>query len=376
MVIGTIAEFIKLAPVIIELQSSGAKVVPIATGQNNIRKSDLYPVVFPDGVEYFVTDRKIKQTPFHFFLWVIECFIKTFFVLKKSFDTEVSKDSIANQNKNCIKRDEVYLLVHGDTVSTFIGAFVGWLIGASVVHIEAGLRSFNLFRPFPEELCRIFVSKFAKVAFCPGQWACENIKNNTKLKHVDVVDTVENTLIDSMRMALSSEVGVSVCKNLPEKYFLFVCHRQENLYDKDFLHKMFLRIAKISDAIQCVAILHEPAEVALRSMGLLEYFENIPNIKIYPRQSYYEFTNILNKASFVVTDGGSNQEECYFLGKACLILRKETERREGLNFNAILSLKDFSIIDDFLASPYRWTQFPVDSKVKPSSIVSNYLMGI
>jgi len=362
VMIGTIAEFIKLAPVILELRAHGANIIPIATGQNDITKSDLYPIVFPEGVEHWITRRPIKQTPFYFALWALECFLKAFFTFRRIFRSQKSDT-------------KAQLLVHGDTVSTFIGGFAGWCAGAEIVHVEAGLRSFNLLRPFPEEFCRVVVSRFARWAFCPGAWACGNLLKSSRSQKIKIIDTLENTLLDGMRMALSKDLNLEVARKLPPRFFLFVCHRQENLLDKAFLQGILERIENKSTQIPCVTIIHKPAEVALASLGLLEKLTKNPNIVALPRQSYFDFTHLLERAEFVITDGGSNQEECYFLGKACLVLRKESERREGLGHNALLSMKDFTVIEEFLADPLRWSRPRVSTDVKPSLTVAQHLLG-
>ncbi|NBW80662.1 UDP-N-acetylglucosamine 2-epimerase [bacterium] len=365
VMIGTIAEFIKLAPVILELRQQGAHIIPIATGQNDITKSDLYPIVFPEGVDHWITRRTIKQTPLFFALWAMECFLKAFFGFYRIFRTSRSNAAITTGNGPAITTDvdpssapdnrpaqsqkhKPKLLVHGDTVSTFIGGFAGWCAGGEIVHVEAGLRSFNLLRPFPEEFCRVVVSRFARWAFCPGDWACGNLLKSGRVGQLKIVNTQENTLLDGMRMALSTQLAPQVSAQLPARFFLFVCHRQENLLDKEFLEGIISRMVQKSSEIPCVTIIHKPAEVALASLGLLEKLTRNPNIIALPRQSYFDFTHLLERAEFVVTDGGSNQEECYFLGKACLVLRKESERREGLGHNALLSMKDFSVAKDWV----------------------------
>lgn len=373
--IGTIAEFIKLAPVILELRAHGANIIPIATGQNDITKSDLYPIVFPSGVDHWITRRPIKQTPVHFALWALECFIKAFFKFTSVFRTEKKKLAALQKSNHPNRNQRAQLLVHGDTVSTFIGGFAGWCAGAEIVHVEAGLRSFNLLRPFPEEFCRVVVSRFARWAFCPGEWACGNLLKSGRHQKIKIIDTLENTLLDGMRMALNKELNPEVAQKLPPRFFLFVCHRQENLLDKSFLQGILERIEKKSAEIPCVTIIHKPAEVALASLGLLEKLTKNANIIALPRQSYFDFTHLLERAEFVITDGGSNQEECYFLGKACLVLRKESERREGLGHNALLSMKDFAIIEDFLADPLRWSRPRVSTDVKPSFTVARHLLG-
>ncbi len=375
--IGTIAEFIKLAPVILELRKQGAHIVPIATGQNDITKSDLYPIVFPNGVEHWITRRAIKQTPLFFALWAMECFLKAFFRFYRIFRTTPHHISTnAEHHIQHSPKQKPKLLVHGDTVSTFIGGFAGWCAGGEIVHVEAGLRSFNLLRPFPEEFCRVVVSRFARWAFCPGEWACGNLLQSARSETTKIINTQENTLLDGMRMALSTQLAPQVAARLPERFFLFVCHRQENLLDKEFLRGILKRIEHKSADIPCVTIIHKPAEVALASLGLLEKLTQNPNIIALPRQSYFDFTHLLERAEFVVTDGGSNQEECYFLGKACLVLRKESERREGLGHNALLSMKDFRIIDDFLREPLRWSRPRVSTDVQPSRTVALHLLGV
>lgn len=367
--VGTVAELIKLAPVILELRRHGREVVPIATGQNDLSQSDLYPLVFPDGADDWVTRKPITQTPFWFALWAARCLIASFAVCRRVFRRHATT---ADGRRPHRRRPRPLLLVHGDTVSTLIGSIAGWFTGADIVHVEAGLRSFNLLRPFPEELCRVGVSRFARWAFCPGAWACGNLRG---YRHLKIVDTQENTLLDSLRLALAHHADDDILSRVPPRFFLFVCHRQENLLDRPFLDGILARVERKAAEIPCVAILHKPAEVALASLGLLDRLTGNPRVFALPRQSYFDFTRLLNAAEFVVTDGGSNQEECFFLGKACLILRRESERREGLGENAILSMKDFSVIDRFLADPSQWNRDGIASEIHPSRTIAEHLLG-
>jgi len=354
--IGTIAELIKLAQVIDRAQKEGLALTPVATGQNNIVSSEWYDLLFPEGVKTWVTKRPIRQTPWHFLLWTFEALWKSVFVLRrlrKTLSPEAGKMKV---------------MVHGDTVSTLIGAIAARLAGAQVLHVEGGLRSFNWLRPFPEEINRVGVSRLASMAFCPGEWACSNLRG---LKSIEVVDTHFNTIIDVMDIAKQKNILPS--ERIPEKYFLFVCHRQENLLDQTFLQQLFERIVRQSELLPCVCILHEPAEESFRKYNLLEKLTSAPQITTLPRQNYFEFTSLLRGAEYVVTDGGSNQEECYFLGKACLILRKETERQEGLGHNALLSKKDFALVDSFLADPFHWSKEAPKPELSPSKIIVDAL---
>ena len=128
--IGTIAELIKTTPVILALRNDGVKVVGIATGQNDLSKSDLFANAFPDGIETQITNGPRNPTPSSLVLWFLRCFVKAPFVLQEVFKAQ--------------KVDQYFLIVHGDTLSTLLGAFGGWLVGAKIVHLEAGLRSFQL----------------------------------------------------------------------------------------------------------------------------------------------------------------------------------------------------------------------------------------
>jgi len=352
--IGTIAELIKTTPVILALRNDGVKVVGVATGQNDLSTSDLFFTAFPEGIENQITSGPGHPTPISLVLWFVRCFAKAPFVFKRVF-----KATTTNQ---------YFLIVHGDTLSTLLGAFAGWLVGGKIVHLEAGLRSFRLLRPFPEEICRRVVTCFTTVAFCPGEWAMSNLIHSKSTKKIN---TEENTLLDAMRLALDVQCLSEIIPT--EKFCLFVLHRQENLLDKSFVRYAVKLIEEMSKKMSCVVVLHEPFREVLKSLNLLERIVQATHVKPIPRQPYISFTHLLAKAEYVITDGGSNQEECYYLGKPCLLLRQETERQEGLGKNVVLSKKEKSTIQDFLIDPTSWKKVPVKSTVFPSKIVAKTL---
>lgn len=356
--VGTIAELIKLAPVVMALRAEGVTVCGIATGQNDLTSSDLYQLVFPEGVAATIVSPPQHSKTVAFFRWAVICSLKAVFVFREVF------------RRHRMRRPR--LIVHGDTVSTFIGAFAGWLAGARIVHVEAGLRSFHLFRPFPEELSRVLVSWFTSWAFCPGQWAVQNLRNSG-IPHV--INTEENTLVDAMRLALAQPFSIKLKQQLQENYFIFVCHRQENLFDTVFLTRLVQYVIEAAESMQCVCIMHRPTEVVFRRLGLLEQIESRPSILILPRQGYVEFTHLMKGASFVITDGGSNQEECAYLGMPCLLLRKETERQEGLGQNVVLSAKEPQFIQSFFAEPSRWKRPSRLPSCSPSQLIATTLLA-
>ena len=352
--IGTIAELIKTTPVILSLRNDGVKVVGIATGQNNLSTSDLFTIAFPDGIENQITYGPGHPTPTSLAFWFLRCFTRAPFALRKVF--------------KATPVEQYFLIVHGDTLSTLLGAFAGWLVGGKIVHLEAGLRSFQLLRPFPEEICRRVVTCFTTVAFCPGEWAMRNL---ARAKITKKINTEENTLLDAMRLALEVKCLPEIIP--AEKFCLIVLHRQENLLDQSFVRYVVTLVEEISEKISCVMILHEPFREVLKSLDLLERVLQNTHIKDIPRQPYISFTHILEKAEYVLTDGGSNQEECYYLGKPCLLLRQETERQEGLGKNVVLSKKENSTIQDFLLNPLHWKSPPFKPTVFPSKLVAKTL---
>lgn len=358
ILIGTVAEFIKLGPVIIALRDAGVSVVAITTGQNDLTTCDLYPMIFPNGVPVAITRRQFRPTVFSFVTWACECLLRAPLTLRRVFRDE--------------RAVHPRLIVHGDTISTAIGAFAGWMAGAEIIHIEAGLRSFHLLRPFPEELNRILVSRLATWAFCPGDAAVKNLEASG-IRHI--VNTQENTLLDSMRIALAKPCTAEILKQLPARYFLFICHRQENLFDQSFLRLLVSWIEVTSLQIPCVAVIHKPAANVFESLGLLSQLRGNRSILTVPRQGYITFTHMLQSADFIVTDGGSNQEESYYLGKPCLLLRKETERAEGLGRNVVLSNKDFKVIADFFGNPNAWKQDPLRTAARPAEVIVQHLTG-
>lgn len=355
--LGTIAELIKLAPVIIALRAQGTRVVGVATGQNDLTKSDIFPLVFPTGIADWVRQRPPRPTTWAFGVWAVACALCAPVELGRIF------------RRYRVRRPR--LIVHGDTMSTLIGAVAGWLAGAEIVHVEAGLRSFNLLRPFPEEFCRVGVSKVATWAFCPGKWAVGNLRA-TRIRHI--IDTQENTLVDAMQMALAMPISAELKARLPERHFLFICHRQENLFDTPFLQLIVDRIEAKAEHIPCVAIIHEPAAIAFDREGLLNRLKNNPRVVSLPRQGYVDFTHLLKGTDYIVTDGGSNQEESFYLGKPCLVLRKETERQEGLGENVVLSMKDPAIIEEFLQQPMRFKRASRFGQANPARLIVQQLV--
>lgn len=320
----------------------------IASGQNDITSSELLRFV-KKRPEIILSNKRIHQSAVGLFVWFIKTALKGISIVGKLPEKKKS-----------------VMIVHGDTVSTVMGAFLAKLFGMKVAHVEAGLRSFNFFHPFPEEIDRVLVSHMTDVHFCPNEWAINNIKNRGGIK----VNTENNTLIDSLAIALNQKVDSQLINDIKKnKYFIFILHRQENLMNKELVVSLMDKLSKITEKIHCVFVLHEPTKKVLRDMDLLKSLEDNKNITLLSRLSYIEFMHVLSASEYIITDGGSNQEESYFMGKPCLILRKKTERIEGLGKNVEISNLDVQIINRFISNYSSYRKRNITFKISPSKII-------
>lgn len=357
--IGTVAELIKLLPVIIEFKEKNVHFKIIASGQNDIRKdSDLLKMAAIEHIDITLTNKRIKQTPMGLFVWTAQTFILGIIKLHREFGIP-------------FRRKNTYAIVHGDTITTLLGTFITKFYGLKVAHVEAGLRSFDFKNPFPEEITRVIVSKLADTHLCPNQWCVDNLKN----RHGKKVNTQYNTSIETLHMALKQHVHSDVLQKTNKRpYFIFLLHRNEHLADKEEFKRIVQYAISESEKMLCVFILHKPTKLVLENLGILDTIEHASTIIPVERLPYVEFMNVLKNCEFIITDGGSTQEESYFLGKPCLLIRKCTERIEGLDSNVVLSKNDMESIKTFRKNYMQYRREPISIGQKPSSIIFKSLV--
>jgi UDP-N-acetylglucosamine 2-epimerase (non-hydrolysing) len=245
---------------------------------------------------------------------------------------------------------------------------MGKIAGLKVGHIESGLRSFNLLHPFPEEITRILTFRLSDYLFAPGDWACANLQSYKGVK----INTVNNTLLDSLANALPAIQQVFDIDSPDVPFGVVTLHRFENIYSKASLERVVTIVERISKSIHLLFILHKPTEIKLRKFGFYHRLADNIHIELRKRYDYFRFIHLITKAEFVISDGGSNQEECLFLGKPILLLRKATERTEGLQRNCVLSKYDNNIIDAFVTDPGRYRYDPLVLKDSPSQTIITY----
>lgn len=347
-VLGTKAQLIKVAPIMSVATSRGIGYNFIYTGQHRETMDalrDNFSIKKPDITLYKGSD--ITSVP-HMLQWVCRILLKTF---------TRGADIFRNDRKGIV-------LVHGDTFSTILGALMGKVARLRVGHIESGLRSFSLFHPFPEELTRLATFLLCDEYYCPGSWALANLKNY----HGKMVNTVYNTLIDSLRLARERFNEIQI--HLPsEKYCVVTTHRFENIFNRNVLDRNLSLIEMAASRMRMIFILHPVTQDRLKAFGFMNRLKSHPNIECRPRYDYFRFMKLVYHSEFLISDGGSNQEECFYMGKPCLLLRKATERREGLGQNVIVSGYDPKVVLSFLERYSELDTPGLPLSVSPSKII-------
>jgi UDP-N-acetylglucosamine 2-epimerase (non-hydrolysing) len=350
--IGTKAQLIKMAPVMVELQQRNIPYNFIFSGQHqatvrNIREE--FGLKDPDITLYSGKD---ITGIFQMLAWSLRII---FFALK-------NRREVWQGDKHGV------VLNHGDTFSTLLGSMLARLAGQRSAHVESGLRSFNLLQPFPEELTRILTFKLSNIYFAPGEWALSNLEKYTGTK----INTVHNTLLDSLRLS-EQAIDASDIDIPSHRFAIGSIHRFENIFSKTQLEKIIQILIKISNDIPVLLILHKPTEQKLVEFGMMESLKRQRNIELRPRYSYFEFVKLVKHADLVITDGGSNQEECCYIGKPCIIMRSTSERQEGIGQNAVICNYEYEIAARVLNDLEQYQQAPERKEISPSAIIVDAL---
>jgi len=328
VVMGTKAQFIKMAPVIKRLEEENVEYILVDLGQHLKISSRLRKELGIKAPDVVLGKEDINQIS-KGMRWMIEVFIKG-----------LSKKWIS---KNIFNAGSGVCLIHGDTASTLVALYLAKRLGLKVAHVEAGLRSWHLWEPFPEEIIRVFVMHLSDILFAPSRWAYDNLVTMGLGEKAILLPA--NTSLESTLWSLKKKVEWG---GIPDNYALITAHRMENIFSKKRLQFIVNVIKKVTDILPAVFIHHNPTLVQLQKHRFLSQIEALPNIYIQGLTSHAHFIHLIARSEFVVTDGGSIQEECYYLNKPCLLLRNCTERIEGLGENVILSKFSERNLDMFL----------------------------
>jgi UDP-N-acetylglucosamine 2-epimerase (non-hydrolysing) len=262
-------------------------------------------------------------------------------------------------------------VVHGDTLTTVVGSYLGKFLGLKVAHVEAGLRSGTWKNPFPEELDRRIAAKVARVHFAPNDTAEANLRRE-KVKG-EIINTRFNTAKDAIEMS-SEFVSEEFSRlKLPKKYCLVLLHRTELLESKADLEAILKVLNEhASPKTPVVFTEHTTTKEKINTYGFNHYLDK-PGLKVIPKQPYFDFMAIVSRADYIVTDGGGLQEDAYFFGIPTMVHRQTTEREEGLGLNADISRMDTKRVAEFLKNHKDKSEFQaLRADVSPSMIVVDY----
>lgn len=265
------------------------------------------------------------------------------FNIKPDYDLDIMK---ANQNlwsltsEVLLKTKEVIeqvkpdvVLVHGDTTTSMAAALSAFYAKVPVGHVEAGLRTFDKYYPFPEEINRVFTDSLCTYYFAPTEKSCQNLLNSNVSK--ENIYKTGNTVIDALLYTVQNheeEVeGLNLNPNL--KTILMTSHRRENFGEPiREICKAILELVENNKNIQVVYPVHPNPNVQKPVFELLNGKDRIHLIK--PLE-YAAFCSLMKKAHIILTDSGGVQEEAPSLGKPVLVLRDTTERPEAIEYGTV-----------------------------------------
>ena len=304
LVFGTRPEAIKMCPVVNELKTrENVKTVVCVTGQHRQMLNQVLETfqVVPD---YDLAIMKDRQTLFDVTVNILERI--------KAVLEEVKPDVV---------------LVHGDTSTTFVTALACFYLQIPVGHVEAGLRTYNIFSPYPEEFNRQAVSIISKLNFAPTEISRDNLIKEGK--DPETIYITGNTAIDALKTTVREDYQNKYLDWASDSRLIMItAHRRENLGEP--MQNMFRAIRRVMDEypnIKAIYPIHMNPAVRRKAD---EELAGCDRIKIIEPLEVLAFHNFLNKSYLILTDSGGIQEEAPALGKPVLVMRDTTERPEGI----------------------------------------------
>ncbi|MBR0485626.1 MAG: UDP-N-acetylglucosamine 2-epimerase (non-hydrolyzing) [Oscillospiraceae bacterium] len=304
LVFGTRPEAIKMCPLVNELKSrKNIKTIVCVTGQHRQMLDQVLGAfhVIPD---YDLSIMKEKQTLFDITTNILNRIRE---ILEK------------------VKPDVV--LVHGDTSTTFVTALACFYMQIPVGHVEAGLRTYNIYSPYPEEFNRQAVSIIAKYHFAPTELAKSNLIKEGKDK--STIYITGNTAIDALKTTVRTDyTNPELEWTGNSRLILITAHRRENIGHP--MHSMFRAIRRVIDEHSDVKAIYPIHMNPVVRKAADEELRGCDKIHIIEPLDVLDFHNFLNYSYLVLTDSGGIQEEAPSLGKPVLVMRDTTERPEGI----------------------------------------------
>ncbi len=304
LIFGTRPEAIKMCPLVKELKTrKSIETIVCVTGQHR-EMLDMVLKTFDVVPDYDLKIMKERQTLFDVTTNILERI--------RAVLEEVKPDLI---------------LVHGDTTTTFVSALAAYYMQIPVGHVEAGLRTYNIYSPYPEEFNREAVSIIAKYNFAPTERARENLlKEGRDPKSIFVTG---NTAIDALRSTVSENYTHPELEwARGSRLILITAHRRENLGEP--MHHMFRAIRRIIDENPDVKAIYPIHKNPAVREAADQYLSGCDRLHLIEPLDVLDFHNFMAQSYLILTDSGGIQEEAPSLGKPVLVMRDTTERPEGI----------------------------------------------
>lgn len=304
LVFGTRPEAIKMCPLVNELKKRPKlKAVVCVTAQHR-QMLDQVLEAFGIVPDYDLNVMKDQQTLF-----------------------DITTNILLGIRSVLIEEHPDVVLVHGDTSTTFVTALACFYLQIPVGHVEAGLRTYNIFSPYPEEFNRQAVGIISKYNFAPTELAAKNLLQEGK--NADTIFITGNTVIDAMQHTVKEGYTHPELKWVGNSKLIFItAHRRENLGEP--MHHMFRAIRRVLDEHpECKAIYPIHMNPAVRQAADIE-FKNCKQIHIIEPLEVFDCHNFEARSYLCLTDSGGIQEECPSFGVPVLVMRDTTERPEGV----------------------------------------------
>ena len=248
------------------------------------------------------------------------------------------------------------ILVHGDTSTTFAGALSAFYHKIPVGHVEAGLRTWDKYSPYPEEMNRRLVGAIAEMHFCPTVKNAENLRAEGITKNVFVTG---NTVIDALQTTVRPDYVFSdgVLNDLTrsgKRLLVVTCHRRENYGDP--MRSIFLALRDIVSAHEDVELVYPVHPSPAVRTTASEILGDVPGVHLIDPLDTEDMHNLMDRAYMVLTDSGGLQEEAPALGKPVLVLRRETERPEAVEAGTVALAgverqRIFDLAEELLTDP-------------------------
>lgn len=249
--------------------------------------------------------------------------------------TDITAGVLRGIERIVIKEKPDLVLVHGDTTTTFAGALASFYQQVPIGHVEAGLRSGNMYSPFPEEANRRLTGALTSIHLAPTPQARENLLREGI--NPDIIYTTGNTVIDALMMTIKDDYtfddDLEKSLNVPGRKVLLTTHRRENLGQP--MVQIFRAIRKLHERFPDVHF-YFPVHLNPKVRALAkEALSDQERVHMFEPLDYAPFANLINRMDLVLTDSGGLQEEAPAIGKPVLVLRDNTERPEAVEAGTV-----------------------------------------